>query len=72
MGLRLVDDGTASGDDRAALADARAAVMAARQRLEALADGLAALKARLEKGDGAPRGDDGGTGDVDRRDSGES
>jgi hypothetical protein len=47
MALRLVDDGTESGDDRAALADARGTVVAARQRMQALADCLAALRGRL-------------------------
>jgi nitrate reductase assembly molybdenum cofactor insertion protein NarJ len=47
MGLRLVDDGSSSGDDRAALADARQSVARARTRLEALADRLAELRRRL-------------------------
>ena len=50
MGLRLVDDGSSSGDDRAAIADARQSVADARARLAALADRLAELKRRLGEG----------------------
>jgi hypothetical protein len=50
MGLRLVDDGSSSGDDRAALADARRSASDARQRLLAVADRLADLRRRLGEG----------------------
>jgi len=50
MGLRLVDDGSSSGDDRTALADARQSVAGARARLQALADRLAGLRRRLGEG----------------------
>lgn len=50
MGLRLVDDGSSSGDDRAALAAARQSVADARGRLQAVADRLAELRQRLGEG----------------------
>lgn len=51
MGLRLVDDGSSSGDGPAALADARQSVASARARLQALADRLAELRRRLGEGE---------------------
>jgi len=51
MGLRLVDDGSSSGDGSAALADARQSVAGARARLQALAERLAELRRRLGEGD---------------------
>jgi len=50
MGLRLVDDGSSSGDDRTALAEARRSAQDARQRLLAVADRLAELRRRLGEG----------------------
>jgi len=51
MGLRLVDDGSSSGEGSAALADARQSVAGARARLLALADRLADLRRRLGEGE---------------------
>jgi len=64
MGLRLVDDGSSSGDDRAALADAKQTVVGARLRLQALADRLADVRRRLGAGTPAGQGSSEGSGET--------